>query len=338
MKNEIYFNFYGFKVEIVTTNSQLKQKLKVDFHYFLVDKKLSEIKLQIKTDLTDNLKELIPKNLIAVKQSINSVTYDEKNIRFNDYYGQAVTILNKKTNTCHIYAREIEFMHELVYLVVLSRQGKWHDFHGLHKIHAMGISKKDKNLVVMMPMKGGKTTLFTSFLSDPEIGLISDDTPMTNMRGEIKPFPIRFGVENKDMYQEMLNDIDEQYKSYLDRKQYGLKILVDLTYWKQRCGRVGTKNILIDAVRINSDQGYVKKIGSIAILRSLVKNMVVGIGLPMVIEYFLESTLKDKLIHSRILIYRSISAFMLAVKSKKYRVYLGQDLDKNKKIVMDLLN
>lgn len=331
------FDFHGFKVFVDTDNEFLKEKLLLDFNYFIKDFDSNE-NLYIHVKLNDEYKDLIPQGVVAKKQTINSITYDVNNLRFNDYYGDALSIFNYLTQKCEVYSHCEKRLHEIVYLIILSRQGKWLDKNGFHKIHAMGVSKNNKNLILMLPMKGGKTTTFTKFLEDESFDLISDDTPIVDSRGDIKSFPIRIGIEDNKKSQKLLEKVPDSFKSEFFRKQYGAKKLIDITYFEQRLTNpTSNKTILVQGFRCNSNECEIKKIGKLKMFKYLVINMIVGIGLPMIIEYFLESSLKDKFINLGILVKRTYAATRLLIKSQCYEVYLGTDVEKNVKELKLLL-
>ena len=84
------------------------------------------------------------------------MTYDQGNIRFNDYYGKALTIYNYEHELGEIYSNDLHKLHEICYLSILSRVGKKLDMRGYHKVHAFGIVKNGKALMGVMPGKGGK--------------------------------------------------------------------------------------------------------------------------------------------------------------------------------------
>ena len=322
------FNFYGFKIQVQTESIVIEQKLKVDFNYFVQDF-IEKPNLNITIELKEDLSNCVPENLVATKQSFNSISYDVGAVRYNDYYGEVVTKFDYQNETCTVYGLDEGRIHEVVYLVILSRQGKWFDRNGMHKIHAMGVSKDNRNMLLMLPMKGGKTTTFTKFLEDESYQIISDDSPVIKLNGDIKLFPIRLGVEQVPRYENLLNSIPSEFKSELSRKQYGTKNLVDLTYYKSRLQSIGERNILVQGIRSNSKKFEIKKINKFQMFQHLITNMIVGIGLPMIIEYFLESSLRDKVVNLKILISRTIAAVNLLMSSDCYLAYLGTDIDAN---------
>jgi len=326
---KVNFNFYGFEVVVNSDSIELLDLLKKNFGYFYNKKMQAKKTLTIDIFLKDDFKTIVPKHLIAHKQTINSMSYDIGPIRYNDYYGKAVTVMNYELETAKIYSSDLNKIHEVAYLLILSRQGKWCDRNGFHKVHAMSVSHKDKNLVVMMPMKGGKTTLFTQFLKDEKYNLISDDSPVINENGDLLSFPIRFGLEDNNSYKDLLNSIDESYKFSLEREQFGKKILVDTLFYKNRLKKPSKKTILVQGIRWNSEKCIVEKISFFKMLMFLKTHLIVGVGLPMVIEYFLQGTLQDHLQNLKILVSRTLAAIRLTYKSDRYIAYMSYDIENN---------
>lgn len=336
--NKIKFNFYGFEVVVSSKSLEIIELLKKNFGYFYNYEAEVLKTFTLEVIIKEDLRLIVPKNLIAHKQSVNSMTYDEGDLRYNDYYSEAISVLDYKRETARIYGSDLNKIHEVAYLLILSRQGKWSDLNGFHKVHAMGVAKNNKNLIVMMPMKGGKTTLFTKFLNDPEYKLISDDTPLINSQGRVLPFPIRFGVEDNSSYSNLLNSIDDNYKFSLNREQFGKKILVDTLFYKDRIGSCGNKNILVQGIRWNSTECKIISISKYEMFKYLKTHLIVGVGLPMVVEYFLRGTVKDHMKNIKILLNRTITAIRLVKSSEPYIVYMGTDVENNVQEVKKLFN
>ena len=166
----------------------------------------------------------------------------------------------------------------------------------------------------------------------------NDNSPVIDLYGNLHAFPIRFGVEPRPMYDDIIKNIPSNFKSTLQRKQYGEKVLVDLTFYGDRVGDIGEKIILVQGKRHNSDKTIIKKVSFFLMYKYLVTNLVVGIGLPMIIEYFLESSLRDKVTNLKILISRALSAFFLCAKSEKYLVFMGTDIEANAREIEELFN
>lgn len=334
----VYFDFYSFKIKLVCQSDKISELIKKDFKYFLVDSVSPN--LTIKAKITEGINHLIPDGLIAKKQNSRAMTFQDGDLRFNFFYGKAVSIFDYKKSFVEIYSKSEDYLHELLYLVILSRQTKFHDLNGLHKVHAFGITKYNTNLVGMMDSKGGKTTLFSYFLDEDDVSIISDDSPFVNLSGDLLPFPIRIGYELNSYSRERLAKYEE--KSYhFERDEYDAKKLIDILEFQNEISEKShvNKTILFQGKRINSsDQCSYKKISKYKMWKYLMKNMVVGVGLPMVLEYYLESSFKDKFKNIKILISRAISAFSLLMKSDCYEVYLSFSPDANFKKLNELLD
>jgi hypothetical protein len=335
---KIKFNFYGFEVTVKSESIEILELLKKNFGYFYERKDISLKKFSLEIFQQKSFSKIIPNGLVAHKQTINSMSYDKGNKRYNDYYGKAVSVLDYSSDEAQIYSNDLNKLHEVAYLLILSRQGKWSDRNGLHKIHAMSVSHDNKNLLVMMPMKGGKTTLFTQFLKDEKYNLISDDSPMINSKGDLLSFPIRFGLEDNESYKELLTEIENSFKFSLDREQFGKKVLVDTLFYKNRLKKPGNKTILVQGIRWKSNKCLVEKVSFIKMLIFLKTHLIIGVGLPMVIEYFLQSTIKDHFTNFNILLSRTFCAIRLTWKSDSYIAYMSHDIEENYKELRKLID
>ena len=333
----MYFDFYNFRIKLSCESQAIIDLLKKDFHYFLAEP--SNYDLEVKARITSEINHLIPTGLIASKQNSRAMTFQDKSLRYNYFYGKAVSIVDYEKSYVEVYSTTEGYLHELLYLVILSRQTKFHDVHGLHKVHAFGINKDNVNMIGMMDSKGGKTTLFSYFLDQEGVSIFSDDTPFIDRRGNIQPFPIRIGYELNSYSRERLKKYED--KSYhFDRDEYDAKKLIDILEFDNEIaqGKNKNKTILFQGKRINTKNTcHYKKISKLKMWRYLMKNMVVGVGLPMVLEYYLESSFTDKVKNFKILCSRAISAFNLLLKSECYEVYLSFNPDENFKKLNELI-
>jgi hypothetical protein len=331
----LYIDFYGYTVIVTSDNDELITRLKSDFHFFIRNGIEGKPSFRLSATLKNDLAGLIPIGLTATKQSFNSITYNQGSVRYNDYYGEVTTIFHYDKEIAEAYGNNVNRLHEICYLLILSRQGKFHDRHGLHKIHAFGVTKQNKTLIGMLPMKGGKTTLFTHFLADKSFALVSDDSPLVDMQGSILPFPIRIGVEPDGRYNDILKTIDSESCYEINRKQYGKKVLVDICNVGSSVGQVGQETYIFQGIRRMGHDCEIKKCSKVGMFQHLMTNMIVGIGLPMIIEYFLETSPMDKFRNFNILCRRTLSALRLLTKAKCYVVYMGYDQEKNFKTIRD---
>ena len=63
----------------------------------------------------------------------------------------------------------------------IRRSKQYLDRRGLHRIHALGVVVKNRAVLVMLPMGGGKSTLGLHLLKHPEVQILSDDFCTTRL-------------------------------------------------------------------------------------------------------------------------------------------------------------
>jgi len=335
LHNKTEFDFYNITLKVIANTPDLIQRINKDFSYFKKDLIKQQIQFNFQFFLGDIPWNKLPKT-VASKQSFNSITYREGAICYNNYYGEALSIYNFSTDEAVIYSNSLDRLHEISYLLILSRTGKALDKKGIHKIHAFGISQNSINIIGMMPMKGGKTSLFLDLIDDSKINILSDDTPLVTRSGRILPFPIRVGMEQIPKRTE--NNIDTQKIYTINRKQYGIKKLIPMYAFQNSIGDGKGTIVLFEGKRISYDECKIEKCSKLAMIGPLLKHMVVGMGLPLILEYFLENTFKDMIYNFSILLSRLLAMMSLLFRAKTYNAYLGPDKELNRKTIKYFIN
>ena len=261
------------------------------------------------------------------------MTYRAGDESFNDYYGKALTIYHYRREQGWIYSEDLHRLHELTYLMILSRVGKRLDLQGLHKLHAFGIIKNGIALLGVMPMKGGKSTHFLQFLCDPKVSILSDDSPLISRWGKVLPFPLRVGIEGNFSSQGRNDSTVYQ----LQREHFGLKTLISMRGLENPVGGQYQRIVLFRGIRHNGQDCEIRKTSKWALLGELIKFQVIGWGLPIILEYFWESGFRDFCRKSFIALSRLQAAFLLLLRSKTYTVLLGRDPQKNVQVMTEHL-
>ncbi len=330
------FNFYGNTVITKSENQNILDILIKNFSYFEALEEIPKKNITI-LDIELLLVEKIPYHqippLISSKQTRNAVVYETKEVKYCDYYQEGLVIFDKVKNSAKIYCLELDFLHELSYLFIMSKIGKALDLQGFHRIHACAFKKRETSIVCMMPMKGGKSTLFLKMMEDREVEYFSDDTPLINSSGKIYPFPIRVGIKELPRY--LKNK--EKYIFEIKRKEFGSKNLIEISAFENKIALTsGEKIILVDAVRTTIEKGYLGPISNFKMILPLFKYMGIGLGLPIIIEFFLENGFRGWRIQLCILFKRLYAIARLLIKSKSYRLILGTDRDSNVSAIQEL--
>ena len=321
-------NFYQVRLRVESNDEFILEDIKRDFAYFVSRNDGYDINIAI--FMQEPPYELVP----HVKASLYlpaAIAYDCKNKRYVDYQGQALTIYDYNTETGFVYSQDKNLIHEISYLLILSRVGELLDKKGIHRIHALGVTVHGRAVLCLLPMGAGKTTLALDLLKEEDIKLLSDDIVLVDRKGQILPFPLRIGV-NKGIKL----DIPPNFLRELQRRQYGAKILIDLEYFKGQIGEESKPRAILIGEREYSNQAKIKPTTKLAAIGPLFQNGIIGFGLPQMVEYFLRNNFRDfnKL---GLFLARIFFALKIIMVSKVYKFTIGLDRGKNIKVLLDFL-
>ena len=333
-------DFYGMGVEIKSEHPDLMTRLQRDFLFFKTTASNPETSphLTLVAIFGPPPPELISKGLLG-RPTKNARIYQMDRVRLNDYYGSAYCVFDFKNSVATLFSADLDRLHEVASLCILSRVGKYLDEKGIHRIHAMGITKNQSALILTMPMKGGKTTLFLNTLTELKTQILSDDSPLISRNLEIFPFPIRVGVE-PDTYQRLLgrSDIDRGQSYEIKRSKFGKKFLLPISAFKSSIpSETRFKRIILMSGKRNNRPEPSLSPSTFLVASSIVTGLVIGVGLPMMREYFIEDHWRDTLKLSRILYSRILTAVKLLLRAETYVLILGTDHQKNAELIQTLL-
>jgi hypothetical protein len=144
--------------------------------------------------------------------------------RLIDYQG-AYVVYDHRRGLGTVASADVELLYHYSYYLIIAVSGEQLDAQGFHRFHAVGVSYRGIAFLVSMPPKGGKSTLAMSLLDDPEFLLISEDTPLIDLRGRVNPFPIRISLrEIRDRH------IPARFVREKRDPVFGRKLLLDLEF------------------------------------------------------------------------------------------------------------
>lgn len=305
---ELFIDIYGIGCRISVSSRELYERLENDFKYFVVPGNGHELFMNIICYI-----QVPPFEKVEGKRRFRFrevITHDQGLTRYNNYDENLLSIYNFTTEEGSIYSQDINLLHEITYLLILSRVGKALDLKGLHRLHAMAVTNGRDSFVSCGASGTGKTTGSLSFIKNG-YSLISDDTPLVDRHGRVYPFPIRIGLQNQDMGKNYI---------VLKRREYGEKYLYDAVPF------ASTEKIssysLICLEKRNKKVSRIKESTFLTRFVFLLKYMVIGLGTPQIIEYFWEPGVKDFFIKMRIFLSRCICLIRLLKNKNSYQVSL----------------
>lgn len=328
------FNFNGLIVSVESDCYEIQQKLDKDFSFFKTTESKNSFQILNIYKVSPPLAK-IPK----VKETFSrkySKTFDEGRTRFNNYGGKALTIINYETEVVDIYSLDESLLHELSYLIILSRIGKKMDLMGIHRIHAMAFRVGDVDSVFMMNMGGGKSTLLSHLMNYEDVELISDDTPLVNSDGRVIAFPLRLGAY-PELINEILNPNENIYE--LVRQEFGKKRLISIDGVTNKIAESGLekRQVFFQGKRVEGSSSRFYKANIFQKIYYLIYNMVIGFGLPMIFEYFWELGPRDFYRKSKIALSRLVTMIKIISTSEFYIFETGNNPEHNGKLLYDFL-
>jgi len=260
----------------------------------------------------------------------NAISYDEGPRRYNDYHGLALTIYDFSRERGELWSLDPDLLYELTYLMALSRIGEIHDRRGIHRIHALGIAVGDRGGLVLLPESGGKSTLALKLLEHSETKILSDDTPLI-AKGKLRAFPTRIGIRGK------AEEIDPEYLRTFKRRNHGTKTLIDVSYFRDRVTDDVSPEVVIAGVRSGGSASRIEAVSRISLVPVTLANLVFGLGLPQVVEYFLRGGAADAVRKSTIVASRVLTGVRLLRGARCYRLVLGSNLESAASEVLSVL-
>ncbi len=333
MSHQINITIYGSTIRVQSKDASSLDVLKTEFRHFLAsDSSTPDFILTL-------IANAAPAGLLPVlpvaRRSKNSITYDEGSRRWNDYFGRALSCYDYDAQEGVLYSADADRMHEIAYLMVLSLTGKDLDLNGWHKVHACAFRYRGRDVVILLPSGGGKTTLFLELARLPGVSLLSDDTPLIDEQGRVHPFPLRLGIEHLPLH---LAHRKNEFTVFR-RQHFCDKWLIPLDQLGAPLA-VGASSqvVLMIGRRHDGPRPVIFPVGPSTMLPALLEHMVIGIGLPMVVEYFLRHTWKDWITLTRIALKRAWSALRLQQHSHSYVFVMGHDPAANARALLDKLD
>jgi hypothetical protein len=322
------FCFYDVGLSITSSSPDLLDNLTRDFQFFAAPAPARRI--SIEANLAPPPWERIPVEF-ATRITPKAAIYDRGSVRFNDYQGEALAIYDFSREEGEVWSENPDLLYEITYLLCLSRIGEIHDLRRIHRIHALGIAVGNKGALVLLPESGGKSTLCMELLRHREVQLLSDDTPLVS-HGKLYPFPTRIGIRGAKT-----SGIDPKYLRTMRRRNREPKTLLDVAYFQDRIALVASPEVLIVGARRNGNDSWIEPISAAKALPALTANLVFGLGLPQVVEFFLRGGSSDLLHKSSIVSFRLAAVAGLLWRAKCYRLALGRDTSMAAEAIMSTL-
>lgn len=320
-------DIHGLVIECQAESTDLISEVIRPFKYFIKENGLPAVNVTIKK--MDPPYETFPYTDASFSTPRN-IVFRGQNCKIIDYFGKGAILEENEKLTYTVYGRDLNFLQESFYLLILSLFGQHCDKKGMLRVHALALSYKDKAIVISLPSGGGKSTIALAMLKDKDFKLISDDEAVIDNSGYILPFPLRIGVLNK----KVIRAFPDEYVYKIDRMEFGRKYFVDCEYWKDQLEHRQLKeSILFTSKRLINGEPTIEEVSKRKVLSSLISNAVVGVGLYQGLEFILNNSTWDVLFKLPIFYRRLFLALKFSIATKTYQFNLSRDTSRNAQVL-----
>jgi len=333
---EILLSIHGKTIRISSHNERILEEIQRDFSFFS-DGESKTPDFTIRAHLATIPRKKFPLFCLLMKTRY-FVCYEIGGVKhvyysFNDYVRY-----DYKGNLAEVYSEDLSRLHELVYAILRSKIGELMEEIGFCRIHALAFSYQDRGVLFIAPMRGGKTTLALSLLKTFPIKLLSEDTPLLDSQCRIYPFPLRIGIWPDNPVSlpphEHLN-----VRRFKNRK-YGEKILIDIDFFKKKVEKNPVRLYYVFVCKIpknKKERCLIQKCTLLFLLYILIENLILGVGVSQVKEYFVKRSFLDFCKKINLVSARLWLCLKIILKYRPFIVNLGANSDNNACTIIDFL-
>lgn len=263
---------------LCTGDREACEALGVHFAAYVVDAPSSDPAIRI--TLQRSSRPLpIEERTVADQVVDRGVVYNRGATTIVDHHGRALSVYDFERERGEISALDVGDLVELGYLMVHSRVGAHLERLGLVRLHAVSFAVGDRAAVVLAPSGGGKSTLARALLRTTDARLLGDDLVLIDVEGKAHAFHSPIGLTSPEQAEGIGAPIP------FERRLHTPKWIIPLEEVSERleAGPYPVELVVL-AQRVSQGPSRLVPIGRRVMWRALFRDMVVGLGLPQVLE------------------------------------------------------
>jgi hypothetical protein len=320
-----HFEFYGLSLRVSTDWDEVRRSLALDFAWFdpghaAPGQPDVEVRIERGPPALDSFGEL-PAAFVTPR----NVVYQEPGRTIIEYFGRAVSILDRETGNLVVRGDDEGLVHEAAYQFILSRVGAHVDARGWTRLHGLGLSGPRGGTVVMLPSGGGKTTLGLRALRDDGIRVISEDTPLVDRQGMLHPFVLRIGINETDADRLGIEDARR-----LERMEFRPKLAIEVETFADRIEREPQPMAdLVIGRRTLGNEPRLEPMPRRAALGALLREGVVGVGVYQGMEFVLQHGMRDTVGKVGVAASRAACCAAALRRARVWSFTVGRDEERN---------
>jgi hypothetical protein len=235
------------------------------------------------------------------------VCFDHGSVRHIRYPGPVWVRFDFATERGEVLGEDPLLVYERLYLSLLSRLGERLESVGLHRIHGLALGSPWGSCLFLMRAGVGKSELAHSLLQRPGWTLISEDTPLLDRCGRMHPFPFRLGLRRGPL---------GQPKTLIPASRFPIERLAT------------TCRHIFAGAWITGEHPEMGPLTRTRLLALLVRDGVVGIGVPQVAELFLRPGARN-IVGKAALATGRLRAVLPLLKAPPRTLYLTPQAERN---------
>ena len=262
-----------------------------------------------------------------------NVVYQDGRRTIVDYFGRAVSILDRSTGGLVIQGEDDHLVHEAAYHFLLSRIGEHLEARGLTRLHALGVSGAQGAVAVTLPSGGGKSTLALRALREEGVRLLSEDSPLIDRHGMAHAFPLRIAVNPTDAA-----TLPEGSVRRMDRMEFHPKLVLDVEAFADRVeSRPQPLRHLVIGRRSLGRQAALEPLPRRSAVSALFREAIVGVGIYQGMEFVLQHGMGDVVGKVGVAATRTSCCAGVLARAKVWQLTVGRDHRRNWDVLAPLL-
>jgi hypothetical protein len=322
--DEVRLDVYGFRVRVSGRWPEVIDSVRRDFAWFGRPGSVGDVHASVAVERRAPQLDRFG-DLAAAFVTPRNVVYQDAGRTIVDYFGKAVTVVDRATGRACIQGEDRALVHEATYHLLLSRIGEHLERRGLVRLHALGFASKAGAVAILLPSGGGKSRLALRALREPRVTLLSDDTPLLDPRGWLHPFPLRIGLNAPDA-----GSLPSEHVRTLERMEFHPKVVLDLAAFADRVatGPRPLRHVVIGRRTLGAGARLVP-LGRRHAVAPLFREAVVGLGVYQGMEFVLQRGLRDVVGKAGTATLRARCCAVGLAKAEVWRLDAGRDGDRN---------
>jgi hypothetical protein len=322
---------HGLRVRVSGDWPEVVENLRLDFVWFeSADDGRADVSVQVQRQPPDfDRFGEVPATFVTPR----NVVYELGGTTVVDYFGRAVSVLDRDHSRLTVQGESEHLVHEAAYHYLLSRIGEHLESIGFTRLHALALTGGQGAIAVMLPSGGGKSTLALRALRDDDVRLLSEDSPLIDRRGHLHPFPLRIGVNATDA-----DRLPEGAVRRLERMELHPKLALDLEAFADRIeSSPQPLRHLVIGRRTLGREARLEPARRLGAVGTLVREAVVGVGIYQGMEFILQRGMRDVLGKAGVGMTRVACCGAGLARARVWHATLGRDGERNWDLLRTLL-